>query len=138
MTSVYWNLNRFCFSVPYDLSIEKVKKKVSEKVKRTTPTYQSLFFLSIITPNTCINFFWYDDIKLEPVTKPDKRKMTSSKKNLMMTSCPQSMMSSMLFQSMADLEQSWSQIPDAWSVIFIFSLKATLYLTRLETELKNL
>ena len=37
---------------------------------------------------------------------------------------------------MVDLEQFVTRIPDAWSIITIFSLTETFYLTKL--ELKNL
>ena len=42
------------------------------------------------------------------------------------------------FRFMANLEQSSSQIPDAWSVKLTFLLTVTFYLTKLKTELKNL
>ena len=62
----------------------------------------------------CHNSRTSDDIemKLGPVTEPDKRKITTSKK-LTMSSCHQIVTSLSFFWFMANLEQSGSQIPDA-------------------------
>ena len=54
-----------------------------------------------------------------------------------MTSLCQTMMSSLIFSFMADLELSGSQIPDAWSVILSFSLIATFYFTKTENKNKE-
>ena len=51
-------------------------------------------------------------MKLEPVTKLDKRNKTASK-NLTMTSCQQIVTSLSFLRFMANLEQSGSRIPDA-------------------------
>ena len=73
------------------------------------------------------------DIKLEPLTKLNKRNKATSK-NLTMTSCQQIVTSLSFFQIMADLEPSRSEIPDTNSVKLTFSLKVTFYLTKTETK----
>ena len=50
-------------------------------------------------------------MKLEPVTVPDKKYMTTLKK-LTMTSCREIMTSLSFSRLMADLEQSGSRIPN--------------------------
>ena len=75
-------------------------------------------------------------MKLEPVTKLDKRNKTTSK-NLTMTSYRQIVTSLPFLQFTVNLEQSGSQIPDAQSVNFIFSLTVTFYLTKTENRTKN-
>ena len=62
------------------------------------------------------------DMKLEPVTKLDKRNRNTSKKKLTMTSCQQIIVSPSFFQLMVDLEQSETWILGAWSIIPTFSL----------------
>ena len=46
--------------------------------------------------------------------------------------------SSSFFRLMADLEQFGSRTLDAWSVIFIFSLITTFYLTKTENRAKKI
>ena len=75
-------------------------------------------------------------MKLGPVTKLDKGNKTTSKK------FDDGVMSKnydvvAIFQFTANLEQSGSQIPDAQSVKFIFSLKITCYLTKTENRTKK-
>ena len=66
------------------------------------------------------------DIKLGPVIKLNKKNTVTLKK-LTMMSCQQIVMSLLFFQFMANLEQSGSRIPDAWSVKVAFSLTAIFY-----------
>ena len=42
-----------------------------------------------------------------------------------------------VFQSMVDLEQFRTQIPDAWSTTFTFLLVVTFYLTKTENRTKK-
>ena len=58
-------------------------------------------------------------------------------KNLMMTLCQKVVVSLIFFQFMANLEQSWSQIPDAWSVKLPFLLTVTFYLKKSENRTKK-
>ena len=53
-------------------------------------------------------------------------------------SCQQIVMSLLFFQFMANLEQSGSRIPDAWSVKVAFLLTAIFYFKNWKTELENL
>ena len=69
------------------------------------------------------------DKKLALVTKLDNRNRLTSKK-LMMTSCQEIVTSLSFFQSLTNLEQSGSQIPDAWSIKLSFSLIVTFYVTK--------
>ena len=62
-------------------------------------------------------------MKLGPVTKLDKKNTLTSKKKLVMMSFHQIVMSLLFFQFMANLEQSRSQIPDAWSVELTLSFE---------------
>ena len=73
------------------------------------------------------------DMKLEPVTKIDKRNKITSK-NLTVTSCQQVLTSLLFFQFMATMEQSRSRILDAYSVKLTFSLEVTFYLTKTENR----
>ena len=68
-------------------------------------------------------------MKLGPVTKPDKRNTTRPKKTDNTPSQEIVTLSSFL-QFMADLGQSRTWIPVAWSIILIFSLTTTFYLTK--------
>ena len=76
------------------------------------------------------------DIKLEPVTKLDRRNKTTSKEfdddvfQQIVTSLP-------FFQFMANLEQSKSPIPDTEPVKLTFSLIVTFYLTKTENRSKK-
>ena len=63
-------------------------------------------------------------MKLGPVTKPDKRNKTIQK-NLAVTLIHQIVTLWSLFQFMASLEESPSQIPDAQCVKLKFSLIVT-------------
>ena len=70
-------------------------------------------------------------MKLSPVTKFDKTSTATSKEcddDTILVSYDNTVI---LF--MANLEQSGSRIPAAWSVIFTFSL-VTLYLTKTENR----
>ena len=58
-------------------------------------------------------------------------------KNLMMTLCQKVVVSLIFFQFMANLEQSWSQISDAWSVKLPFLLTVTFYLKKSENRTKK-
>ena len=57
--------------------------------------------------------------------------------NLMMTLCQKVVVSLIFFQFMANLEQSWSQIPDTWSVKLPFLLTVTFYLKKSENRTKK-
>ena len=67
-------------------------------------------------------------MKLVPVTKLDKRNTAISKKLDNDVILWQSVMSFLFFRFRANLKQSGSRIPDAWSVKLTFSLTVTLYL----------
>ena len=58
-------------------------------------------------------------------------------KSLMLTLCRQIVTSWSFFQFMANLEQSGSRIPDAWSVKFKFSIIETFNLTKSENRTKK-
>ena len=75
-------------------------------------------------------------MKLGPATKLDKRN-TAASKNMEMTSCQQIVTSFSLFLFMANLKQSESWIPDAWSVKLTFSSIVTFYLTKTENRTKK-
>ena len=75
-------------------------------------------------------------MKLEPVTKIDKRSKTTSK-NLTVTSCQQVLTSLLFFQFTATMKQSGSRILDAYSVKLKFSLIVTFYLTKTENRAKK-
>ena len=83
-----------------------------------------IFGQSLIKEN-CHNSRTSDDIDMKPgpVTTLDKRNKT---------------MSLPFLQSMANLEQSGSRIPDAQSVKLMFSLIVTFHLTRTENRTKKL
>ena len=70
-------------------------------------------------------------MKLEPVTKVES-KICNVKKKLTVMSCQQ------IVSSMANFEQSRSQILDTWSVKLTFSLTVTFYLTKTENKTKSL
>ena len=74
-------------------------------------------------------------MKLGPVTKLDKG--NTSQKKLAMFSCQQIVTSLSFFPFVANLQPSRSQIPDAWSIKFTFSLIATFYLTEPENRTKK-
>ena len=86
----------------------------------------------------CQNFRTSDDIdmKLGPVTKLDKSNKRTSEK-LMMALCRQIAASLLFFQFMANLEQTGSRIPDAYSAKLTFSLTVTFYLTKTENRTKK-
>ena len=67
-------------------------------------------------------------MKLGPATKTDKRNKITSKKFITSMS---------IFQFMANLEQSGSQIPGAKFVKLIFSLRVAFYLTKSENITKK-
>ena len=75
-------------------------------------------------------------MKLRSVTKIDKRNTTTPKK-LTVMSCQQIVSSLSFSQFMGNLEQSSSEISDAWSVKLKFSLIVTLYLTKTENRTKK-
>ena len=70
-------------------------------------------------------------MKLGQVTKLDKGNKSMSKK-LMMTSCRHIVKSLSFFWFMTNLQQSRSQIQDAWSIKDTFSSTVTCYLTEPE------
>ena len=76
-------------------------------------------------------------MKLGPVIKIHRTNKTPSKKfddDAML----EIVTSLLLFHFMANLEQSGSRIPDAWSVNLMFSLIVTFYLTKTENRTKSL
>ena len=107
-------------------------------VKSETEVFLIFGFLvkSLINHN-CHNSKTSYDIymKLGPVTNLARRNTTTSKK-LTMMSYRQIMTSSSFFRFMASLQQTGSRILDACSVILIFSLIVTFYLTKMETKIK--
>ena len=73
------------------------------------------------------------DLKLGPVTKPDKRS-TETLKKLTMTSCQQIVTLLYLFWFTTNFWSSRSQIPEAWPINPIFSLiVVTFILQTLQT-----
>ena len=76
------------------------------------------------------------DMKLGPVTKLNKINKTASK-NFTMTPCHEIVTSLLLFQFMANFEQSGSWSPDAYSVNLIFLLIVTFYLTKTKNRTKK-
>ena len=62
-------------------------------------------------------------MKLGPVTKINKKNMTTSKKKMTMTSCRQIVTLLSFSRFMANMERSGSGIPDAWLLKLTFSLK---------------
>ena len=92
---------------------------------------------SLIT-ESCHNFRTIDDIhmKLWSVTKFDRRNNTTSKKiDYDVISASYDIF--VIFFFMVNLEQSWSWIPEAWSIKLTFSIKVTFYLTKTETRTKK-
>ena len=75
-------------------------------------------------------------MKLEAVTKLDKRNTETSKNSTMM-SCQQIGTSLSFFQVMANSQPFRSRIPDARSIKLTFSLIVTFYLTDLENKTKK-
>ena len=92
---------------------------------------------SLITEN-CHNSRTSDDIdmKLGPVTKPDKRDKATSKK-LTMTSCQKIVTSLSFFGFLTNLEQSRDWIPDIESAKVMFSVIVTYFLTTPENRTKK-
>ena len=74
-------------------------------------------------------------MKLGPVPKLDKRSKTTSK-SLTITSFQKTVTSLPFFQSTANLEQSGSRIPDAYSVKLTSSI-VTFYLTKTDDRTKT-
>ena len=73
------------------------------------------------------------DIKLEPVTKCDKRKTAALQKfdvDVELTNCD-------LIVFLTNFQPSGSWIPDAWSINLTFSLIVTFYLTSTENKTKK-
>ena len=60
-------------------------------------------------------------MKLGPITKLDRMNTATSKK-LAMATCRETVTSFLIFQYMANLKQSGSQIPDTWSVKLTFDV----------------
>ena len=71
-------------------------------------------------------------MKRRPVTNIENRNTRQRQKNLTMTPHQQIVASLSFFQFMSDLEQSGSQIPDAWFLKLTFSLRVTFCLTKTE------
>ena len=76
-------------------------------------------------------------MKLGPVTKPDKRNKTTSKKKWTMTSCRKIVTSLSFFEFLANLEQSGGRIPDTDSAEVMFSVTVTFCLTKTENRTKK-
>ena len=76
------------------------------------------------------------DMKLGPVTKPDKRNKTTSK-NLTMTSCRETVMSLSFFGFLPNLEQSGGLILYAESAKSMFLVIVTFRLTKTENRTKK-
>ena len=76
------------------------------------------------------------DMKLEPVTKLDKRN-TAMLKKLTMMPCWQIVTSLCFFQFMDNLKQTKSCVPKAWSVKLSFLLIVTFNLTKIENRTKK-
>ena len=76
------------------------------------------------------------DMKLGPVTKPDKRNKTTSK-NLTMTSCRKTVMSLSFFGFLSNLEQSGGLILYTESAKSMFSVIVTFRLTKTENRTKK-
>ena len=77
------------------------------------------------------------NMKLETVTKLDKRNTSTSKKfdrDIMSANC---YVIVFFFQLITTLQPSGSWIAEAWSIKLIFSLIATFYLTEPENRTKN-
>ena len=75
------------------------------------------------------------NMKLGTVTKFDKENTTMSKRLPVML-CYKIMNSFSFFQFMTNLEQSKSQIPDAWPIILKYSLITIFCLTKSENRTK--
>ena len=75
-------------------------------------------------------------MKLEPVTKFDKRNKTTSKIPTM-TSCREIVTSLSFFGFWATLEQSGGRIPDTQSAKVMFSVIVTFCLTKTENRTKK-
>ena len=92
---------------------------------------------SLIKEN-CYNSRTSDDIDIKPgsVTKLDRRNKIISK-FFKMTSCWKIITSFSFFQYTANLDQSGSRIPNAWSVKLTSSLAVTFYLTKTENRTKK-
>ena len=73
------------------------------------------------------------DIKLEPVTKRDKRNTATLQK----IDVDVELTNSDLTVFLANFQPSGSWIPDAWSINLTFSLKVTFYLTATENKTKK-
>ena len=74
-------------------------------------------------------------MKLEPVTKLDKKSKAASK-ILTMTSCQQSVTPLTFFQFMVNSKQSGSWISDAYSTKLTFFLITIFYITQTENRTK--
>ena len=75
-------------------------------------------------------------MKLGPVTKFEK-KTQERQKISRMTSCQHNVTSLLFFRFMANLEQSRSRMPGAWSVKLTFLLNNTFYLIKTENRTKK-
>ena len=76
-----------------------------------------------------------NNIRLGTVTKFDKENTTMSKRLPVML-CYKIMNSFSFFQFMTNLEQSKSQIPDAWPIVLKYSLITIFCLTKSENRTK--
>ena len=106
----------FCSS---NFSLETFKPLTSPGLQILDTTHTEFLIKFIINKN-CDNSSTSNDIdmKLEPVNLT--RKTRQRQKSLTMVSCPKIMTSSSFFRLMVDLEQSGTQIPDAWFIIPAF------------------
>ena len=96
-------------------------------------TFAIFFFLNCYNSRTSADI----DMKLGPVTKPDKRNKTTSKKKWTMTSCRKIVTSLSFFEFLANLEQSGGWIPDTDSAEVMFSVTVTFCLTKTENRTKK-
>ena len=73
-------------------------------------------------------------MKLEPVTKLDKRNTAALQKILTTTPCLQIATLILFFQFVTNLEKTENQIPDVQSLKLTFLLAVTFILQKLKTD----
>ena len=76
-------------------------------------------------------------MKPRPVTKLDKRKKVTSKKNLTLTSCRKIVTTLSFFGFLANLKQSGSRIPNTESAKVMLPVVVTFCLTKTENRTKK-
>ena len=77
------------------------------------------------------------DMKPRPVTKLDKRKKVTSKKNLTLASCRKIVTTLSFFGFLTNLKQSGSRIPNTESSKVMLSVVVTFCLTKTENRTKK-